>query len=118
MSRSKSHWRQPPASDEFADLDRIAGYEYGSSDSRPTSPAFDKTEHSSKSKMARKALTSTQSRRSSTADAEFEEDDQWNGISDEDSKKKGRKKVDVADKLVVSTTSANNSKIQQLTERE
>jgi hypothetical protein len=54
--------------------------------------------------MAKGVSSSTKSRPSSTADAEFEVDDQWNGDSDEDSKKKGRKKGDSADKLVVSHT--------------
>jgi hypothetical protein len=102
MSRAKSHWRQLPPSDDFAELESNGGYEYGSSEDQSLSPSFYGKEHNSKSKMPRKVSTSTKSRRSSTADAEFEEDDQWDGGSDEDSKKRGRKKADTADKLIVS----------------
>lgn len=117
MSRSKSHWRQPPASDDFAEVESTEGYEYGSPGSQSLAPFLHASEHSSKTQMARRVSSSTKSRRSSTADAEFEVDDQWNGDSDEDSKRKGRKKGDAADKLVVSRTLTNNLLMQQLTER-
>jgi hypothetical protein len=110
MSLAKSHWRQPPASDDFAELESNGGYEYGSPGIQSLSPSFHENEHSLKSMMARKSSTSTKAKHSSTTDAEFEEDDQWNGeYSDEDSKKKGRKKGDTADKLIVSKTLVNKS---------
>ena len=108
MSRSKSHWRQPPASDDFAEAESTGSYEYGSLGSQSLAPFLHDGQHSSKSQMARRVSSSTKSRRSSTADAEFEVDDQWNGNSDEDLKKKGRNKGDSADKLVVSHTLANS----------
>lgn len=102
MSRSKPHWRQPPASDNFAELESTRGYGYRSREEQSLPLSFDETGQNSKSKMARKPLATTNSRRDSTPDAEFEEDDEWNGGSDEDSKKRGRKKPETADKLTVS----------------
>lgn len=116
MSRSKSHWRQIPASGQFADLESQGSYEYGSPGNQAYSSSYLENEHDSKSKMARKSSGSTKSRRSSTADAEFEEDDQWNGGSDEDSMKRGKKKGDMNDKLIVSLTPIPGSKTQSLTE--
>ena len=55
----------------------------------------------SKSKISRQD-SGNKTRRRSSADAEFEEDDAWKGDSDEDAKTKGKEKGDNDDKLVVS----------------
>lgn len=110
MSGSKSYWRQPSNSDQLASLELPGGYEYGSPGNQVHSPSHFNKEPNLKPKTSRQASDSKKSTPRGSADAEFEEDDEWNGSSDEDAKMKGRKKGGKDDKLVVSLTSAQYSK--------
>jgi hypothetical protein len=96
MSCEKSDWRQSSALDYFAEFEMPGSYEYGSSDGRNLRPSSDENERNSNSDMGRTTSTT------SSLDGEFEEDEEGSEASDEDSKKKGRKKTDVSDKIIVS----------------
>ena len=102
MSRSKSHWRAPAASDPLADPESAGGSEYASPGSQARSFSYLENGQNSKSQTARNGSTSTKSRRSSSTDAEFEEDEQWNEGSDDDSKRKSKKRAHPNDRLMVS----------------